>query len=428
MELTIEPKVNLTGEVEVPGDKSISHRAVMLGSVAEGSTEIEGFLTGEDCLRTVQAFQDLGVEIEGVGETNMVVHGRGLDGLTEPDNVLDLGNSGTTTRLMLGILAGQDFYSVVTGDNSLRSRPMARVTDPVGEMGGKYFGRDGANLLPISVIGGQQLAPISYQSPVASAQVKSSILLAGLYAPGTTEVIEPAKSRDHTERMLAYLGADVTVEGLQVQVEGEPKLQGRKIVVPGDISSASFLMVAGLITEKSELIIQDVGLNPTRAGVIEALKKMEADLELIDEREVNGEPIADIKVKTSQLTGATIEGELIPLLIDEIPILAVAATQAEGKTVIKDAAELRVKETDRITAMVTELERLGAEVTEREDGLEIEGPQQLTGGVECRSYHDHRVAMSLAVAGLITEEAIKIKDAACIDVSFPGFAQLLTSL
>ncbi len=428
MELTIEPKVNLTGEVEVPGDKSISHRAVMLGSVAEGSTEIEGFLTGEDCLRTVQAFQDLGVEIEGVGKTNMVVHGRGLDGLTEPDNVLDLGNSGTTTRLMLGILAGQDFYSVVTGDNSLRSRPMARVTDPVGEMGGKYFGRDGANLLPISVIGGQQLAPISYQSPVASAQVKSSILLAGLYAPGTTEVIEPAKSRDHTERMLAYLGADVTVEGLQVQVEGEPKLQGRKIVVPGDISSASFLMVAGLITEKSELIIQDVGLNPTRAGVIEALKKMEADLELIDEREVNGEPIADIKVKTSQLTGATIEGELIPLLIDEIPILAVAATQAEGKTVIKDAAELRVKETDRITAMVTELERLGAEVTEREDGLEIEGPQQLTGGVECRSYHDHRVAMSLAVAGLITEEAIKIKDAACIDVSFPGFAQLLTSL
>ena len=428
MNLMIEPKENLEGTVKVPGDKSISHRAVMLGSLAKGKTEIEGFLTGEDCLSTVQAFQDMGIEIEGVGTENMIVHGQGLNGLEEPDNVLDFGNSGTTTRLMLGILAGQDFYSVATGDDSLRQRPMARVTDPVGEMGGEFLGRDNANLLPITILGGQDLNSFTYHSPVASAQVKSSVLLAGLYADGETTVVEPAKSRDHTERMLDYFGANVTVDDLTVSVEGKPELTGKKVIVPADISSAAFLMVAALITKDSELIIENVGLNPTRAGVIEALEQMDADLELLNQREVNGEPIADIKVKSSQLQGTTIEGDLIPLLIDEIPVLAVAATQAEGKTIIKDAEELRVKETDRIDAMVKELTRLGVEVTEREDGLEIEGPQDITGGVTCSSYDDHRIAMSLAVAGLIAEQEVEIEDAECINISFPGFKDLLMSL
>ncbi|GAB6138426.1 3-phosphoshikimate 1-carboxyvinyltransferase [Halanaerobaculum tunisiense] len=428
MDLTVEPKSKLQGTVKVPGDKSISHRAVMLGSLAEGVTEIEGFLTGEDCLSTVRAFQQLGVEIEGVGEEKMTIYGQGLKGLTEPDNVLDLGNSGTTTRLMLGLLAGQDFYSVVTGDDSLRQRPMARVTDPVGQMGGQFQGRDGANLLPITVVGGQDLKPIEYQSPVASAQVKSSILLAGLYAAGETKVVEPAKSRDHTERMLDYFGAEVTVDGLEASVKGQPKLTGNKVIVPGDISSAAFIMVAGLVAADAEIKLKNVGLNPTRAGVLEALEQMKANLELVNEREVNGEPIADVIVTTSDLEGTVIDGDLIPLLIDEIPILAIAATQAEGKTVIKDAQELRVKETDRIDAMVTELRRLGVEVTEREDGLEIVGPQEITGGVECLSYDDHRVAMSLAIAGLIADQQITIQDAECIDISFPQFAKQLKSL
>ena len=428
MNLTIKPKRNLVGTVKVPGDKSISHRAVMLGSLAEGTTKIEGFLTGEDCLSTVQAFRDMGIAIEDVGTKNMKVHGQGLHGLEEPDNVLDLGNSGTTTRLMLGILAGQDFYSVATGDNSLRQRPMARVTEPVGEMGGKFFGRDNANLLPITTIGGQDLEACTYHSPVASAQVKSSVLLAGLYAEGETTVVEPAKSRDHTERLLDYFGADVTVDDLTVSVKGKPQLKGKKVIVPADISSAAFLMVAAAITPDSELVLENVGLNPTRAGVIEALEAMNVDLEMLNEREVNGEPMADIKVKTSQLQSVVIEGDIIPLLIDEIPILAIAASQAEGKTIIKDAEELRVKETDRIDAMVTELTRLGVEVTEREDGLEIAGPQEIKGGVTCSSYDDHRIAMSLAVAGLIADEPVEIEEAECINISFPGFKDLLMDL
>ncbi|WP_018249011.1 3-phosphoshikimate 1-carboxyvinyltransferase [Orenia marismortui] len=428
MKLKISPKDKLQGKIKVPGDKSISHRAVMLGSLAEGKTEIEGFLTGEDCLSTVKAFQDLGVKIEGVGTENMLVHGVGLHGLKEADNVLDLGNSGTTTRLMLGILSGQDFYTVVTGDDSLRTRPMDRVTVPLSKMGGSFYGRDGANLLPISVLGGSDLKGITYNSPVASAQVKSSLLLAGLYAAGETEVIEPAKSRDHTERMLEYFGADIEVDGLKVKVQGNPKLTAKKVVVPGDISSAAFLMVAAMITENSEIIIENVGLNPTRDGVIEALRKMNGNFELLNEREVNGEPIADIKVKNSQLKGTIIDGNLIPLLIDEIPILAVAASQADGKTIIKDAKELRVKETDRIDAMVKELTRLGVEVKEREDGMEIIGKQEIKGGVVCQSYHDHRIAMSLAVAGLISKDDIEIENSDCINISFPNFKKILDKL
>jgi len=428
MRLKVEAKGGLEGKIKVPGDKSISHRSVMLGALAEGKTEIEGFLTGEDCLSTVKAFQDMGVKIEGVGTDQMVVHGVGLRGLKEPNDLLDFGNSGTTTRLMLGILAGQSFYSVATGDDSLRSRPMARVTKPLSTMGGEFYGRDNANLLPITVVGQGKLNSISYDSPVASAQVKSAVLLAGLYGEGVTEVREPAKSRDHTERMLEYFGAKVEVDGLEVKVEGNPKLTGKKVVVPGDISSAAFLMVAAMITKGSEIIIENVGLNPTRDGVIEALRKMNGDFELLNQREVNGEPIADIKVKSSQLKGTVIDGDLIPLLIDEIPILAVAASQAEGKTIIKDAEELRVKETDRIDAMVKELTRLGVEVKEREDGMEIIGKQKITGGVSCQSYHDHRIAMSIAVAGLIAEDVVEIEGAECINISFPNFKKLLDSL
>ncbi|OCL26068.1 3-phosphoshikimate 1-carboxyvinyltransferase [Orenia metallireducens] len=428
MRLRVEAKDSLQGRIKVPGDKSISHRSVMLGALAEGKTEIEGFLTGEDCLSTVKAFQDMGVKIEGVGTDQMVVYGVGLRGLKEPKDLLDFGNSGTTTRLMLGILAGQEFYSVATGDDSLRSRPMARVTKPLSTMGGEFYGRDNTNLLPITVVGQGKLDSISYDSPVASAQVKSAILLAGLYGEGITEVREPAKSRDHTERMLEYFGADIEVDGLKVKVKGNPRLIGKKVVVPGDISSAAFLIVAAMITEGSEIIIENVGLNPTRDGVIEALRKMNGNFELLNQREVNGEPIADIKVKSSQLKGTVIDGDLIPLLIDEIPILAVAASQAEGKTIIKDAEELRVKETDRIDAMVKELTRLGVEVKEREDGMEIVGKQKIAGGVTCQSYHDHRIAMSMAVAGLIAEDAVEVEGAECINISFPNFKKLLDSL
>ncbi|WP_372494118.1 3-phosphoshikimate 1-carboxyvinyltransferase [Fuchsiella alkaliacetigena] len=427
MELKIKPKSGLKGQIKVPGDKSISHRSVMIGSLARGKTRISGFLTGEDCLNTLRAFQQMGVEVENFGAEEIVIKGVGLEGLSEPESVLDLGNSGTAMRLLLGILAGQDFYSVLTGDESLNQRPMARVTDPLSEMGAKIWGRDNANLAPLTVIG-QQLSSFSYNSPVASAQVKSCILLAGLYAQGVTRVIEPAQSRDHTERMLEYFGAEVEVDGLEVSVKAKPKLEGQEVVVPSDISSAAFFIVAALINSDSELVLSNVGLNPTRDGLLEILTKMEADYELLEQRLVNQEPIADLKVNSSPLKAVEIGGAVIPKLIDEIPILAVAATQAEGTTVIKDAEELRVKETDRISAMVKELRKLGVEIEEREDGMIIEGPQKIKGGAECRSYGDHRIAMSLAVAALIAEEEVVIKNCDCIKTSFPNFTDLLEQI
>jgi len=424
MELKIKPKGNLQGNIKVPGDKSISHRSVMLGALANGKTEIEGFLTGEDCLNTARAFQSMGVKIEGLGSEKMIIHGVGLDGLQEPTSILDVGNSGTSMRLMLGILAGQNFYSVITGDESLSQRPMARVTKPLSDMGAKIYGRDNGNLAPLTVIG-QELTNQEYHSPIASAQVKSCILLAGLYADGTTTIIEPEKSRDHTERMLEYFGAEIEVEGLKVKVKGKPNLQGKRIKVPSDISSAAFFIVAALINQNSELVLKDVGLNPTRDGILEVLQDMKADYELLDKRLENKEPIADIKVKSSNLQATTIGGEVIPKLIDEIPILAIAATQAEGETIIKDAEELRVKETDRIKAMVTEMRRLGIEVEEREDGMVIPGSQTIKGGCRCQSYGDHRIAMSLAIAGLIAEEEVIIQNTECINTSFPSFSDLI---
>jgi len=425
MRLVVHPKNNLRGVVRVPGDKSISHRSIMFGALAQGKTIVKGFLRGADCLSTVACFRALGIQIEDLGET-MVVHGRGLDGLQEPVDIMDAGNSGTTTRLMLGILAGQKFYSVITGDPSIRKRPMGRVTKPLTQMGAKIYGRDENTLAPLTIVP-SNLKPTEYNLPIASAQVKSAILLAGLYTDGVTTITEPHKSRDHTERMLKGFGADLEVDGLAVRIKGGADLRGQEIVVPGDISSAAFFLVAGAITKGSEIVLENVGLNPTRTGIIDALRSMGADLEVLNEMEVAGEPIGDLRIRGSRLKGITIGGEIIPRLIDEIPILAIAAAAAEGETVIKDAQELRVKETDRIRVMVEQLKRMGADVEEREDGMIIRGGRPLRGAL-CHSAHDHRVAMSMAVAGLIAEGETIVEEAQYIDISFPGFAEMLFNL
>ncbi|AEF94856.1 3-phosphoshikimate 1-carboxyvinyltransferase [Desulfotomaculum nigrificans CO-1-SRB] len=426
MELTINQIKQLKGETAVPGDKSISHRAVMLGALARGTTRVENFLTGEDCLSTVRCFRALGVPVEGPDNGCLTIQGVGLNGLQEPVTILDAGNSGTTTRLMLGILAGQSFCSIITGDASLSRRPMARVTTPLAGMGAKFIGRDNNNLLPLAIRGGQ-LKPLNYQSPVASAQVKSAILLAGLFAQGETSVTEPTISRDHTERMLKSFGADIKQEGTTVTIKGRPELKGRQVVVPGDISSAAFLMVAAAILPGSEVTIRGVGVNPTRDGLLEVLKNMGGQVELLNLRDQCGEPVADIRVKGSDLQGTEISGNLIPRLIDEIPIIAVAAACARGTTVIRDAAELKVKESNRLATVAGELTKLGAAVEELPDGLIIKGGKPLTGAV-VDSHGDHRIAMAMAVAGLAARGRTVIKEAQCIPVSFPGFADALKSL
>lgn len=426
MELTINQIKQLKGETAVPGDKSISHRAVMLGALARGTTRVENFLTGEDCLSTVRCFRALGVPVEGPDNGCLTIQGVGLNGLQEPVTILDAGNSGTTTRLMLGILAGQSFCSIITGDASLSRRPMARVTTPLAGMGAQFIGRDNNNLLPLAIRGGQ-LKPLNYQSPVASAQVKSAILLAGLFAQGETSVTEPTISRDHTERMLKSFGADIKQEGTTVTIKGRPELKGRQVVVPGDISSAAFLMVAAAILPGSEVTIRGVGVNPTRDGLLEVLKNMGGQVELLNLRDQCGEPVADIRVKGSDLQGTEISGNLIPRLIDEIPIIAVAAACARGTTVIRDAAELKVKESNRLATVAGELTKLGAAVEELPDGLIIKGGKPLTGAV-VDSHGDHRIAMAMAVAGLAARGRTVIKEAQCIPVSFPGFADALKSL
>ncbi|MEW6541266.1 MAG: 3-phosphoshikimate 1-carboxyvinyltransferase [Bacillota bacterium] len=426
MTLTVTPARGLRGEICVPGDKSISHRAVMLGSLAHGETAATNFLPGEDCLATVRCFRALGVEIEGPDKDAVRIRGRGPKALTEAPDVLDAGNSGTTMRLMLGILAGQPFFSVLTGDASLRRRPMGRVTGPLREMGATILGRDNANLAPIAVTGGR-LSGLKYWLPVASAQLKSALLLAGLFADGPTEITEPVATRDHTERMLNAFGARVARRGRVVTVSPSPDLGGREIRIPGDISSAAFFIVAALITPESDLVLKDVGVNPTRTGILDALADMGARISVSRPRETGGEPVADIRVRSSALRGTVIEGALIPRLVDEIPVLAVAAAYADGETVIRDAAELRVKESDRLTATRNELSGLGADIGETPDGLVIRGPRRLTGG-ECESHGDHRIAMAAAVAGLAASDVTIIRDSGCIDVSFPGFADALNSL
>lgn len=423
--MTVNPTIGLRGDIRPPGDKSISHRSVMIGAIAEGVTEIDNFLSGEDCLATIRAFENMGVRVDGAGTSSIRVHGAGLDGLKEPGDILDMGNSGTSMRLISGILAGQPFYSVLTGDRSLRNRPMKRITEPLRLMGAQVYGRKG-DLAPLTIAGGS-LNPISYRTPVASAQIKSCILLAGLFADGETIVIEPAESRDHTERMLRGFGAQVMSQGLERKVKGRPKMSGHKITVPGDISSAAYFLAAAILCRDSEVVIRNVGVNPTRAGVLEALKAMGARISLENYREESGEPVADLYARSSQLKGADFSGGFIVRMLDEIPLLAMAATQANGETKIRDAAELRVKETDRIAATVSELRRLGAQIEELDDGMIIAGGSKLEGG-ECESHGDHRMAMSLAVAGLISREDTTIRDVSCVNTSFPGFWEMLSSL
>lgn len=428
--LTIQPPnsgLSLQGRLKVPGDKSISHRALMLGAIAQGETIIEGLLLGEDPRSTAKCFQMLGATISELNTERVVVEGIGLGKLSEPLDILDAGNSGTTMRLMLGILAshpGRVF--IVTGDHSLRSRPMSRVVKPLQEMGAQIWGRQGNSLAPLA-IQGQKLKPIHYHSPIASAQVKSCILLAGLMTEGETTVTEPALSRDHSERMLRAFGAQLSIDPdtNSVTVTGQAKLQGQKVIVPGDISSAAFWLVAATIVPDSELVIENVGVNPTRTGILEALALMDADIVLENQREVAGEPVADLRVRyTRGLKGCTIGGDIIPRLIDEVPILAVAAIFAQGTTIIKDAAELRVKESDRLAVMASQLTRMGAQVTELPDGLEITGGTPLH-GADVDSYTDHRIAMSLAIAALNAKGTTSIHRAEAASISYPNFITTL---
>ncbi|XQY90395.1 3-phosphoshikimate 1-carboxyvinyltransferase [Metabacillus sp. HB246100] len=421
-------KVNkLEGTIEIPGDKSISHRAVMFGSIAKGKTEIRNFLMGADCLSTVSCFKKMGVEIE-VSKEVVIVKGNGYEGLKEPKDILDVGNSGTTTRLMMGIVAGAPFHTCIIGDESIAKRPMSRVSNPLRLMGATIDGRDNGEYTPLSIRGGQ-LTSIEYHSPVASAQVKSAILLAGLRtANEETRVIEPHKSRDHTERMLRAFGVEVNEDELSASVVGGQSLKATNIFVPGDISSAAFFLVAGAIVPNSRIILKNVGINPTRTGILDVLNKMGASIEIDQHEESEFEPLADITIQTSELKGITIEGDLIPKLIDEIPIIALLATQAEGETIIKDASELKVKETNRIDTVVSELSKLGATIKGTDDGMVITGKTKLTGNASVSSFGDHRIGMMLAIAACLTEESIELQDASAIDVSYPNFFEHLSLL
>ncbi len=420
---TIAPATGLRGEIVVPGDKSISHRAIMFASLASGESRVRGLLRGEDCLSTLKAFQAMGIEVVEKGADELIIFGRGLDGLQEPGDVIDCGNSGTTMRLMSGILAAQPFFSVLTGDQYLRKRPMGRVIDPLGQMGARILGRDGNKKAPLAIDGGG-LKPTEYHSPVASAQVKSALLLAGMQVEGTTTVYEPHLSRDHSERMLRYFGAEIESFAGGARVTGRVALEGREVEVPGDISSAAFFLVAGLIVPNSELLLKNVGINPTRSGIIDILQQMGGSIELLNQRELSGEPVADLLVKSSDLQGIAIGGELVPRAIDEFPVVSVAAAFADGVTTISDAAELRVKETDRIAAMCDTLGRLGAQIEPLEDGMRVTGGQPVTAG-SVNSFGDHRIAMSMAVAALRAEGEILIEDTGCTATSFPNFWELL---
>ncbi len=423
--LTIQPPASglyLRGSLSIPGDKSISHRALMLGALAQGETQIQGLLLGEDIISTANCLRSLGAEISDLTAETVLVTGRGLGQFQEPLDVLNAGNSGTTMRLMLGILAAQpNCFFTLTGDRSLRSRPMSRVVKPLTQMGAEIWGRQNNNLAPLA-IHGQKLRPIHYHSPVASAQVKSCLLLAGLITEGQTTVTEPALSRDHSERMLKAFGADIHTdsETNSVTITAGNTLQGQSVIVPGDISSAAFWLVAASVVPDSELTLKDVGINPTRTGILDVLFKMGADITIKNERIVAGEPIADLCVCYSRLQECEIAGELTVRSIDEIPIIVVAAAFAKGTTVIKDAAELRVKECDRLSVMATQLNRMGAKITEHPDGLEIQGGHPLS-GAEVASHEDHRIAMSLAVAALQASGKTIIKEATAANISYPNF-------
>ncbi|AWT49139.1 bifunctional prephenate dehydrogenase/3-phosphoshikimate 1-carboxyvinyltransferase [Psychrobacter sp. YP14] len=434
----ITPSSTINGTIAVPGDKSISHRSIMFGSLAEGVTRVSGFLEGEDALATLQAFRDMGVTIEGPENGNVVIHGVGINGLKPSRTPLYMGNSGTTMRLLSGILAAQSFDSVLTGDASLSKRPMERVAKPLREMGATLQTTGERGTAPISITGsdkrGSKLHGITYDMPVASAQVKSCLILAGLWAEGKTTVIQPEISRDHTERMLSAFGYDVEVEGNTISVEGGGKLTACDIAVPADISSAAFFMVAASIAKDSQITITQVGMNPTRTGIIDILKLMGADISLSNETFVGGEPVADITIKSAQLKGITIPEALVPLAIDEFPVLFVAASCAQGQTVLTGAKELRVKESDRIAVMADGLTQLGVDCTVTADGIIIEGKgdgqshQAVFGGGEIYSHHDHRIAMSFSVASLRATDTITIQGVETVNTSFPGFAELANKI
>ncbi len=430
MDLTVSRPRRLAGEIVAPGDKSVSHRAVMLNSIAEGKATVRNFSPGDDCTSTMGIMRALGVNIErsssddASGDT-LVVEGAGANGLREAEDVLDAGNSGTTMRLMSGILAGRDFKATMTGDSSLQSRPMGRIIKPLSMMGAVIRGRENNTLAPLEFDGGD-LNGIEYDLPVASAQLKSAILLAGLRAEGKTSISQPAASRDHTERMLSAMGADINVDGLDVMI-GQSEINCVDVDVPGDISSAAFWIVAGLIHPNSEVVVKNVGINPTRAGVITALQDMGGNIELVNERDVAGEPVADIVATSSNLRGTELAGSIMPLLMDEVPIIAVAAAMAEEETVIRDAAELRVKETDRISATVDWLVAAGVEAEARDDGMAIVGSGRIGGGM-FRSQDDHRIAMALGIAGMVSDNPITVVDAGCASISYPEFWDELESL
>ena len=410
----------LRGTVTVPGDKSISHRAVLFGSIAKGITRVEGFLQGADCLSTISCFRRLGIDIENEAGS-VTVHGKGLHGLQAPTEVLDCGNSGTTTRLISGILSGQKFPVTLTGDASIQKRPMGRIIKPLTQMGAQITSERGDGCAPLHIQGGA-LHGIHYQSPVASAQVKSAILLAGLYAEGETAVTEPNLSRNHTELMLKGFGADISSSGTTASIRPVSELHGQGITVPGDISSAAYFLAAGSLIPNSEILIQNVGINPTRAGIITVCNAMGADLTLLNEHVVSGEPVADLLIRTSQLKATTIEGAIIPTLIDELPVIALMACFAEGTTIIRDAAELKVKESDRIQVMVDNLTAMGAHVEGTDDGMIIEGGHPLHGAV-VDSHLDHRIAMTFAIAGKLASGETEITGAECVNISYPTYYQ-----
>lgn len=409
---------SVRGTVQVPGDKSISHRSILFGAMAKGKTTVEGFLLSEDCHRSIECVRKVGVQVD-VDQTNVTIQSDGIESWLEPTEILYTGNSGTTTRLLAGILASSSIASVMIGDESIQKRPMKRVTDPLKKMGAEIIGRENSKFTPLA-IQGTELSGIDYTMPVASAQVKSAILLAGLRAKGTTVVREQETSRDHTERMLTHFGVKIEEQDRVITLEGGQPLHPAHIVVPGDISSAAFWLVAAAIVPNSSLRLENVGLNPTRDGIIEVLTDMGATLDIFKDQSASHEEIGTITIQSSQLTGVEISGSLIPRLIDEIPIIALLATQAQGKTVIRNAEELKVKETNRIDAVVTELKKLGAKIESTDDGMIIEGPTPLTGG-KITTYGDHRIGMMGAIASLISTDAILLDDADCIAVSYPTF-------
>jgi 3-phosphoshikimate 1-carboxyvinyltransferase len=415
----------LEGQINIPGDKSISHRSIMFGAIAQGTTTVKNFLKGEDCLSTISCFRELGVKIED-NEDTIVIHGMGWEHLKEPVNILNVGNSGTTIRLMLGLLSGRPFHTTFIGDESIAKRPMKRVITPLREMGVMIDGRNNGEFTPLSLRGGG-LKPISYEMPIASAQVKSSILLAGLQAEGTTKIIELVNTRDHTERMIRHFNGQIEVDGQTITVTGPQDLVGTNVIVPGDISSAAFFLVAGAIVPHSKIRLNNVGLNPTRIGIIEVLSKMGANIKINPQSEETFEPVGELIIESSSLNATVIEGDLIPRLIDEIPIIALLATQAVGKTIIKDAQELKVKETNRIDTVVRELSKLGADISATDDGMIINGPTKLQGG-QVSSHGDHRIGMMLAVASLICKSEVTLINSDAIAVSYPNFFSDLSNL